>query len=271
MMLALVVAAFVGGGTVLMVFNLLPEDHADDFHPLSAGNMTLQAETIILREPSANDDTYVYAINQAAADAISIAQEDEQVKQIMQEVEGRSVTIAGVQPTVLVDSTGKQIYSSSGQVIITANQERVDGKILKDPVDFSSISGKSAEAEQQIWSINVDLDKRKVELISDEPERLIQSTVSKDTVLAQMNVFLPNMARIDPGTNIRWLNESNIPHNVVGTYFMNSTGEKVHIDSGLIAKDRNFQYRFDDDGVFEYRCTIHSEEGMKGLLVISSK
>jgi plastocyanin len=268
-MLALVVAAFVGGGFLLMVFNLLPEDHADEFHPLSAGNMTFQSEIIILKEPTAADDTYIYAINDAAADAISIVQQDEQVMEIMRQVEGRSITIAGVQPTVLLDSAGKEIHSSSGQVIITANQERIDGKILRGPIAFSTMVGKPAEGEQQIWSINVDLDGRKVDLISKEPDRLVQSTVSRDLVVAGMNLYLPNMAEVEPGSSVRWLNESNLPHNVVGTYARNSTGEIVHIDSGFFGKDRNFQYKFDDAGVFEYRCTIHSEEGMNGLLVIS--
>jgi plastocyanin len=86
-----------------------------------------------------------------------------------------------------------------------------------------------------------------------------------------MNVFLPNTVRVEPGSSIRWLNESNVPHNVVGTYFRNSTAENVHIDSGFFGKDRNFRYEFDDEGIFEYRCTIHSEEGMKGLLIISNK
>lgn len=269
-MLAAVVAAFVTGGALLMTFKLLPEEHADEFHPLSAGNMTFQSEVIVLREPSVADDTYIYAINEVAADAISIAQQDEQVKEIMRQVQGRSVTIAGVQPTVLLDSTGNKIHSSSGQVIITANQERIDGRILSRPPAFSEITGKGGEADQQIWSINIDLDKRRVDLISKEPDRLVQSTIAENVVIASMNLYLPYAVQVEPGTSVRWINESNLPHNVVGNY-VNSTGQRIHIDSGFFEEDRNFQYRFDDEGTFEYLCTIHSEEGMKGLIVISSE
>jgi plastocyanin len=58
-----------------------------------------------------------------------------------------------------------------------------------------------------------------------------------------------------------------VPHDVVGTY-KTEFGSKV-IDSGFVEHDRFWQYNFDEDGVFEYRCTIHSEEGMKGTIIIA--
>ncbi|HKU50338.1 MAG TPA: plastocyanin/azurin family copper-binding protein [Nitrososphaera sp.] len=268
--LFLVVGAFVVGGTILLAFQLLPEDHADEFHPLSAGNMTFQSKVIMLREPTAGDDTTIYAINEVAAKAIEIAQSDARVKTILEQVRGSTVTIAGVQPTVLVDSTGKLIHSSSGQVVITANQERLGGKVNSAPVHFESIQGEEGGATQQIWNVLIDLDSNKVDQISKEPERNIRSTIQSNVINAEMNVFMPHAVKVTPGSTVRWFNDSSIPHNVVGTYTKNGTSDSVQIDSGFFGEDRSFQYTFGDEGVLEYRCTIHSEEGMKGTLIVSA-
>jgi len=267
--LGLVVAAFVGGGSLLMMFELLPEDHADDFHALTAGNMTLQSAIIMIREPTATDDTTIYAINEVAAQAISIAQNDDAVKEILSQIQGQSVAIAGVQPTLLVDSTGRFIHSSAGQVIITANQEKIAGKTYNEEVPFSMIHGKQGEARQQIWMVQVDVDRRAVLGISKEPDRLARSTIQPNLVFAEMNLFIPHAVAVESGSTIKWVNSSDLPHNVVGTYFSNATSEHVRVDSGFFGKDKEFQYTFDHPGLFEYRCTIHFEEGMKGTLVVT--
>lgn len=265
--LVLIVSAFVGGGSVLMAFQLLPEDQADDFHALSAGNLTFQSDVIMMREPSEGDDTTIYAVNKIAADAVSIALQDDEVEQIIRQTQGQSVTIAGVQPTLLVDSNGNLIHSSVGQVMITANQERIGGIDAPGSQIFSDIKGKQGIASQQIWTVHVDLDRSEVISITSEPVRSVTTTIQDNLVVAEMNMFLPRAATVESGSTVRWFNESNIPHNVVGTYLKNSTS--VHIDSGFFERDGRFQYAFDETGVFEYSCTIHSEEGMKGILVIA--
>ena len=82
-------------------------------------------------------------------------------------------------------------------------------------------------------------------------------------------MYMPRLVTVESGATVRWFNESAIPHNVVGTYLKSATSESVQIDSGFFGADRRFQYTFDESGVFEYRCTIHSEEGMKGTLLVS--
>jgi plastocyanin len=268
---ALIVGAFVVGGSLLLIFELLPEDRADEFHALSAGNMTLQSEIITIKEPTAEDDTRTYAINKVAAEAVAIAQNDPEVKEILQQVRGNSITIAGVQPTLLIDSSGDLIHSSAGQVVITANQERIEGKLNHDAIRFETFQGKRAEARQQIWTILIDIDRKAVQTISKEPERRMQSDIQPNFVHAGMNMFMPHAIIVEPGTTVRWFNDSSIPHNVVGTYLKNKTSDRVQVDSGFFERDRSFQYTFDDAGTLEYRCTIHSEEGMKGLLVIAEK
>jgi plastocyanin len=40
------------------------------------------------------------------------------------------------------------------------------------------------------------------------------------------------------------------------------------LDSGFIQPGNSWQHRFDREGVFSYQCTIHSEEGMRGIVVV---
>jgi plastocyanin len=119
------------------------------------------------------------------------------------------------------------------------------------------------------------LNKRTVSKISEEPERVMRKTLQPDLIYAGVNMFMPDIVKIKPGSEIKWRNDSNLPHNVVGTY------KKLHlvqsqsqqnatiIDSGFIQPHESWEYNFNDNGVFEYHCTIHSAHGMKGIIIIS--
>jgi plastocyanin len=45
--------------------------------------------------------------------------------------------------------------------------------------------------------------------------------------------------------------------------------EVIAIDSGFIEPNASWQYRFDKEGVFNYLCTIHAEEGMRGTVIVT--
>ena len=109
-----------------------------------------------------------------------------------------------------------------------------------------------------------------------------------------MNIFVPKAVLIGAGSEIRWSNPSNLPHNVVGMFNQttaldasntagmiseNSTAGNnnntnletvgaITIDSGFIEPNVSWQYRFDKEGVFNYLCTIHAEEGMRGTVIV---
>jgi plastocyanin len=117
-------------------------------------------------------------------------------------------------------------------------------------------------------------------------------------------MFMPNAIVVDAGSTVQWTNPSNLPHNVVGMFnqttaqdAVNSTGLILDnstnssggnstkntndaqssqpssgvtaIDSGFIQQGQSWQYNFNEPGVFNYLCTIHAEEGMRGTLVIA--
>jgi plastocyanin len=267
LVLAAIIAVFLTIGVVMISTKSLPEDDAKNFHSLSA-NMTLNSDVKIIKEPTTGDNTFIYAINDAAEEAYNIAQNDSQVKQIIDDTKGKAVTIAAIQPTLLTAANGQQIHSSGGQVIITVNWQLIDGKFYSDPASFGTLQGKQDESHQQIWSILVDVDKRKVIDISKDSERVLQKEIRPNLVYEEMNVFMPDTVKVSPGTTLKWSNESNVPHNVIGIYKL-ANGSQIAVDSGFIEHNRSWQHSFYGQGVFEYRCTIHSEEGMKGTIIVS--
>jgi plastocyanin len=282
-------------GAVLINSGVLPEERAREFNPLT--DVTIQSDMKVLQEPTLQENVFVYAVNDVAQRGIDIAQSDARVKQILDESRAKeaAVTIAAVQPTVMIDrQSGELLHSSAGQVIITANWQMVNGALYSEPKAFDKIANEKIESHQQIWNILVDVDKRQVTQILQQADRAINDTTKPNLVRADVNMFVPNAVIIyDAGSVVRWSNPSNLPHNVVGVFNQtiasnaatNTTGiipenstknssntnaetSAVAIDSGFIQPNQSWQYRFDKEGIFNYLCTIHSEEGMRGILII---
>jgi plastocyanin len=260
------ISAFLAIGGVMIATRSLPEDHARDFRSLAAGNLTLDSQIIVIKEPTPEDNTYIYAVNEAAKKALYIAMNDSRVQQMLDQARGKSVTVAAVQPTLLRTSSGESIHSSGGQVLIAVNWQVVDGQDYSGAADFSSLEGKKGQSHQQIWNIIVNMDRQQVTSIS-ESKRLNEEILRRNLVYAGMNTFMPETVIVDAGTTIRWFNDSNVPHNVVGPYRSDSESTTV-IDSDFIERGRAWQYTFKESGVFEYLCTIHIEEGMKGTIIV---
>jgi plastocyanin len=260
-----VVAAFVVGGTILMQSKILPEERAQDFRTLE--NISLQSKIQVIQEPTASDNTYIYAINEVAKESWEIAKQDARVQTIIDGSKGKALTIAAVQPSAFVNPDGKVTHSGLGQVIITANWQAVDGKQYASAKSFSSLDGRQGQSRQQIWNVAVDIDRDKVISIQSEQERVMTETLHANVVYGGMNMYMPDVAVTKAGSSVRWVNESNIQHNVVGSYKTEAGEEKI--DSGFFKANEDWEHTFSEKGTFDYHCTIHSEEGMKGRLVIS--
>ena len=211
---------------------------------------------------------------------MQVAQNDTAVKQILAGQKGRALTIAGVQPILLQDKSGKVSYSPVGQLIIRSNWQYVDGKFYSNPANFNEISNKTGESHQHIWNVFVDLSKGIVTGISEEPERVMKETLQPNFIFSGMNMFMPDTIKVRPGSVLTWFNNSNLPHNVVGIYYKyvnnNNTSSSsssrtipVSVDSGIIQPNEYWRYNFNDNGIFDYRCTIHSTDGMKGTIIVS--
>jgi plastocyanin len=257
-------------GGVLMVTNLLPEQMAQRYNPLS--EVSMKTDYRVIKTPSPQDNTFIYAINPIAEKAIYMAENDTRVKQIINEQKDKAVTIAAIQPILMEGKNGKLIYNYLGQVIITSNWQYVDGKFYSNAANFNELENKIGQSHQHVWKVFVDLNKRTVTSISEEPERVMRDTFRPNLIYAGGNMFMPDTVNVNAGSMITWFNNSNLPHNVVGIY--KKTGsvsqQQIPVDSGFIEPNRSWKYSFNDDGVFEYHCTIHSEDGMKGIIKVSS-
>lgn len=260
-----VVTAFVVGGTILMQSKILPEERAQDFRTLE--NISLQSQIQVMQEPTAGDNTYIYAINKVARESWEIARQDARVQTIIEGSKGKTLTVAAVQTSAFVSPDGKVTHSGLGQVIITANWQTVDGRPY-DEVSFASLDGRQGQSRQRIWNVSVDLDRDKVVSIQSEQERVMKETLHANLVYGGVNMYMPEAVVAEAGSSVRWVNESNIPHNVVGTY-KTEAGKEEKIDSGFFKANEDWEHTFLEQGSFDYHCTIHSEEGMKGSLVIS--
>ncbi|MFL6320063.1 MAG: plastocyanin/azurin family copper-binding protein [Nitrososphaeraceae archaeon] len=268
--LIVIVSVILAVGITLISTKLTPEQTISKYNPMS--EQSIKNDLRVLKTPTPGDNTFAYAINQAAAKGVQVAQNDTAVKQILAGQKGRALTIAGVQPTLLQDKSGKVSYSPVGQVIITSNWQYVDGKFYSNPANFNEISNKTGESHQHIWNVFVDLSKGGVTGISEEPERVMKENLQPNFIFSGMNMFMPDTVKVRPGSVLTWFNNSNLPHNVIGIYYKNTTGFSsipVSVDSGIIQPNESWRYNFNGNGIFDYRCTIHSADGMKGTIVVS--
>ena len=147
------------------------------------------------------------------------------------------MTIAAVQPTVMRDrQSGELLHSSAGQIIITANWRLVDGALYSEPKNLSDITNKNLESHQQIWNVQVEVDKGQVLQVAQQADRVVTDTARSDLVLADANMFIPKTILIEDGTEVRCSKPSNLPHNVAGV-FNQTTGSHSAESTGTIPEN----------------------------------
>jgi hypothetical protein len=132
--LFVITGAFFEIGAVLIGSGILPEERAREFRSLT--DVSIATDMKVVKEPTLEDNTFIYAVNDVAIRGIEIAQSDARVKHILDESKAKeaAVTIAAVQPTVMIDrQTGQLLQSSAGQVIATANWQMMDRALYSEP------------------------------------------------------------------------------------------------------------------------------------------
>ena len=84
------------------------------------------------------------------------------------------------------------------------------------------------------------------------------SSASGHTVVLKETRFHPGSLTIRRGDSVTWLwRDGETEHNVTSHSFHSRT-----MDHG------SFTVRFTRSGTFNYRCTIHESEGMRGRIVV---
>ena len=266
----LIVAVMVAVPSILIVTDSMPEKAAAHFNALT--DMTMDTNYTVIQEPSPTDNTFIYALNEVAAKSIAIAEKDPRVSEIIESgSEGKAVTIAAVQPTVLeYRNNGQLAHSSSGMLIITVNWETINGQLYSQIGGYQDLQGKISESHQQVWNVMVDLDEQRVTDIVENGERVLTKKLEMNRIYSGMNMFMPGSVKLEAGSSLQWINTSNLPHNIVGIY-KTSLGQETRVDSGFINNGESWRYTFNEEGVFEYHCTTHTEHGMKGKVIISKQ
>jgi hypothetical protein len=144
--LFVIVGAFIVIGAVLISSGVLPEERAREFRSLT--DVSIATGMKVIKEPTLGDNTFIYAINDVAQHGIDIAQRDPRVKQILDDAKAKqaTVTIAAVQPAVMVDrQSGELLYSSAGQVVITSNWQTIGGTAYPEPQSFAAVADRSID------------------------------------------------------------------------------------------------------------------------------
>lgn len=266
----LIVAVMVAVPSILIVTDSMPEKAAAHFNALT--DMTMDTNYTVIQEPSPTDNTFIYALNELAAKSIAIAEKDPRVSEIIESgSEGKAVTIAAVQPTVLeYRNNGQLAHSGSGMLIITVNWETINGQLYSQIGGYQDLQGKISESRQQVWNVMVDLEEQRVTDIVENGERVLTKKLEMNRIYSGMNMFMPSSVKLEAGSSLQWINTSNLPHNIVGIY-KTSLGQETRVDSGFINNGESWRYTFNKEGVFEYHCTTHTEHGMKGKVIISKQ
>ena len=138
-------------GVILIGSGILGEERAGEFRSLT--DVSIANDMKVIKEPTLEDNTLIYAVNDVAQRGIDIAQGDPRVKLILNESKSKeaTMTIAAVQPTVMTNrQSGELLHSSAGQVIITANWQLIEGALYYEPKNPTEIANKKIESHQQI-------------------------------------------------------------------------------------------------------------------------
>ena len=107
---------------------------------------------------------------------------------------------------------------------------------------------------------------------------MMNSTMSMQDMMDQMmgsnyvhmgmNRFMPSDMRTTVGTTVTWQNHDHVVHNVVGV-FKTDAGAKISVRSPDLSHMDSWSYTFNEAGRFEYVCSYHESQGMKGRILIS--
>lgn len=79
------------------------------------------------------------------------------------------------------------------------------------------------------------------------------------------NSFNPQNLIIDVGDTVEWINSSNVVHTSTSGTECNGDGLW---DSGSLSPGESFIFEFTGDGIFDYFCIPHCENGMVGTITV---
>ena len=73
--------------------------------------------------------------------------------------------------------------------------------------------------------------------------------------------FAPATLTVSTGTTVTWVNQDDVPHNIVSS-------EGKTLKSPVLDTDQKFSYRFDRPGTYSYFCGVHPR--MTGKVIVQT-
>jgi plastocyanin len=103
---------------------------------------------------------------------------------------------------------------------------------------------------------------------SDEPPAPIdmRGQAEVEVVAKGGNQFVPANIVVDEGTELTWVNQDSIAHNVKKSADAVDFGAKFGVEAGQFGPGDTYSFTFDKAGRYPYTCTIHA--GMSGSITV---
>ena len=98
-----------------------------------------------------------------------------------------------------------------------------------------------------------------------EADILMPSKSSRPGCEETNSCYIPHEITIKREDTVTWKNEDVAFHSVTSGHYGNPDGL---FDSGHLDPDQTFSYEFQQEGVFDYHCTLHP--WMKGKVTVNS-
>ena len=93
--------------------------------------------------------------------------------------------------------------------------------------------------------------------ITDDPDAIV--TIRNST-------FEPRRLSIDPGEDVRWVNEDEVDHAVESVRFHETAAEWGY--GTLVPAGEETRIGFGDPGIYEYGCTLHGKATACGVVLV---
>jgi plastocyanin len=103
---------------------------------------------------------------------------------------------------------------------------------------------------------------------SDEPPAPIdmRGKAEVEIVAKGGNQFVPPDIVVDEGTEVTWVNQDTIAHNVKKSADAVDFGAEFGVEAGQFGPGDTYSFTFDKAGQYPYTCTIHA--GMSGRITV---
>jgi plastocyanin len=96
--------------------------------------------------------------------------------------------------------------------------------------------------------------------VAEEAADRAEDVINDRTVRIDDLKFIPAARTVKVGTEVTWINRDSTEHTV--------TANKNTFNSGNLATDKEFSFRFTQAGEVKYHCEIHGKDLMSGVITV---